>query len=140
MRLTELIDEFSGMDDREKLDFIVESSDELPPVSADRAAVSPPADCRVQECQTTVYLWVDVVADHVHLEADVPRNSPLVRGLVTLVIGMLEGLPSAEVLAMPEDLSKPLGLASALGMTRQQGLRGVMSRVHREVRRQKSGN
>jgi sulfur transfer protein SufE len=37
------------------------------------------------------------------------------------------------VLSLPENLLEQLGLAEALGMTRQQGFRGVIMRIKREV-------
>jgi cysteine desulfuration protein SufE len=76
----------------------------------------------------------------VHLEADVPRQSPAVRGLVTLVVQGLEGASASEVLSIPDDLLVPLGLHEALGMTRRQGLRGLVAHIKREVRRQWVGS
>lgn len=136
MSLQDFRDELADLDDQEKLEFLVELSAELPPLSEARGGQPFPGDCRVQECQTAVHLWVDVVEGRVHVEADVPRNSPTVRGLVTLVVQSVEGQAAEEVLQIPEDLLTTLGLQKALGMTRQQGVRGVMSRIHREIRRQ----
>src|SRR5207342_901140 len=84
--------------------------------------------CRVQECQTPVFLWVNVVAGRARLEADVPKQSPTVRGLVTLVVLGLEGATPSEVAAVPDDLVGHIGLQRALGMQRQQGFRGVVAR------------
>jgi cysteine desulfuration protein SufE len=136
VKLTDFIAELSDLDDAEKLEFLVELADELPPVSATRQAEPLPAACRVPECQTAVHLWVDVTDGRVHLEADVPRNAPTVRGLVTLVVQGLDGAAASEVLAVPDDLLPKLGLQTALGMQRQQGLRGVMTRIKREIRGQ----
>ena len=130
MNLADYAEELADLDDREKLEFLVD----LPPLSAARAAEPFPSQCRVQECQTAVHLWVDVEGDTVRVEADVPRNSPTVRGLVALVIDVVSGLSPVEILRLPEDLLPGLGLQAALGMTRQQGLRGVMSRIQREIR------
>ncbi len=135
MKLAEFVTELSDLDDHEKLEFLVELADELPPLSAQRVTTPLPQSCRVQECQTAVYVWVAVIDGRVHLEADVPRNSPTVRGLVTLVVQGLEGASPTEVLQLPEDLLPMLGLQAALGMTRQQGLRGVLARIQREIRR-----
>lgn len=135
MKLHDFFTEWQDLEPDERLEALVELAEELPPLSPSHAAASHPSDCRVQECQTPVYLWVDLVAGRVHLEADVPRQSPTVRGLVTLVVQGLEGASADEVLSMPDDLLIPLGLDEALGMTRRQGLRGLVTRVKREVRR-----
>lgn len=136
MTLTELVEELNDLDDAEKLEWLVEYSDELPPLSLGHASGPAAESCRVQECQTPVYLWVEVASDRVRLEADVPKQSPTVRGLVAAVVQCLNGATSAQVAGLPEDLIAHLGLQKALGMQRQQGFRGVVARIKREVRRQ----
>ncbi|MBM3971421.1 MAG: SufE family protein [Planctomycetes bacterium] len=135
MKLPEWIAEFDGLDDEEKLEMLVELSDELPPTSNGRTAGSQAESCRVQECQTPVYLWVEVVGGRVRLEADVPKKSPTVRGLVALMVQGLAGASPEEVTAIPDDVVGYLGLQKALGMQRQQGFRGVVTRIKREVRK-----
>lgn len=134
MRLAELMGEFEGLDATERLELLVELGDELPPVRESRGPAPFPPECRVQECQTAVHLWVEVQAGQVALEADVPRQSPTVRGLVTLLVLGLQGASPAEVLAVPEDLIGQLGLADALGMTRRQGVQGMIRRIKQAVR------
>lgn len=134
MRLAELMGEFEGLDPTERLELLVELGDELPPVRESRGPAPFPPECRVQECQTAVHLWVEVQAGQVALEADVPRQSPTVRGLVTLLVLGLQGASPAEVLAVPEDLIGQLGLADALGMTRRQGVQGMIRRIKQAVR------
>src|SRR5712691_6961789 len=135
MKLPELIAEFDGLDDEEKLELLVELSDELPAVAASRMAEPWAESCRVRECQTPVFLWVDVVQGRARLQAEVPKQSPTVRGLVTLMVQGLDGATAAEVAAVPDDMVAHLGLQRALGMQRQQGFRGVVARIKREVRR-----
>lgn len=133
MRLSELFLEFEGLDARERLEMLVEFSDSLPGLSAERAAVPPPDECRVRECQTPVDLWIDVVDGRVHLEAIVPRQSPTIRGLVALMIEGLEGSPADEVIAMPADVLAPLGLGEALGMQRLHGTQGLIAAIKRRT-------
>lgn len=135
MKLSELIADFEGLDDEEKLELLVELSDDLPQTSNGRTAGSQAESCRVQECQTPVYLWVDVVAGRVQLEADVPKKSPTVRGLVTLMVQGLADASVEEVARIPDDVVGYLGLQKALGMQRQQGFRGVVARIKREVQK-----
>ncbi len=135
-KLNELIADFEGLDDEEKLELLVELSEELPAPSAGRCAGPAAENCRVQECQTPVFLWIDVTSDGVQIEADVPKKSPMVRGLVTLVVQGLNGASPDEVMDLPDDLIANLSLQRTLGMQRQQGFRGVIARIKREVRRQ----
>ena len=134
MRLDELIVELDELEPDEKLEWLVEFADQLPEVSPDKQVQPFPDDCRIRECQTAVHLWVQVNNGRIHLEADVPRKSPTVRGLVALVVCGLEGATVEEGLALQDDMVSKLGLATVLGMTRQQGFRGVISRIKRELR------
>jgi len=133
MKLDELIAELHDLEPDEKLEWLVEFADQLPELSAGRSGVPFPETCRVQECQTPVFLWVDQIAGKIHLEADVPRKSPTVRGLVALLVVGLEGASVGAVQNLPEDLVSVLGLNGALGMTRQQGFRGMVARLKQAV-------
>lgn len=135
MKLNDWVEELADLDGDEKLQVLVELAEELPPLSAGRTVTPLPESCRIQECQTPVYLWVDVADGRVHLEADVPRKSPTVRGLVALVVDALEGATVAEAGAFPEDFVATLGLQEALGITRQNGARGLIRRIRQELRR-----
>lgn len=129
MKLVDLFDEFQGMDPLERLEVLVEMAETLPALSPDRSADPAPSDCRVIECQTPVDLWVDVEGDVVRLEAHVSRQSPLVRGLVALLIEGISGATLAEVLSVPADVLTPLGLNELLGMVRQRGARGLVAAI-----------
>ena len=87
----------------------------------------------VPECQTPVHLWVEVTGGVVRLHADVPRESPTVRGFVSLLVQSLDGATPAEVAAVPDDLLHALGLDDALGMMRTQGLTAIVRRIKRAV-------
>lgn len=132
-RWQELIADFQDLAADERVEELVELADELPDVSPGRSISPPPESCRVQECQTPVYLWVDVCDGRVKVEAYVSRHSPTVRGLVALLVDAVNGLESREVLSLPENLLEQLGLAESLGMTRQHGFQGVIRRIKREV-------
>lgn len=133
MHLDKLIAELDELEPDEKLQWLVEFSNELPELSPGKLSEPFPQECRVQECQTPVHLWVELLDGKVHLEADVPQKSPTVRGLVSLIVCGLEGASVLEASSIPDDIVAHAGLASALGMTRQQGFRGVISRIKREL-------
>ena len=133
MQLDQLMIELDELEPEDKLQWLVEFADELPELSPGKLANPFPETCLIQECQTPVHLWVEVRNGLVHLEADVPQKSPVVRGLVALMVCGLEGATISEGLELPDDIVNHIGLASALGMTRQQGFRGVISRIKREL-------
>lgn len=127
--------ELADLDDADRLGLLVELSRELPPLGENRGLAPYPSSCRVQECQTAVHLWVDVADGRVQIEAHVPESSPTVAGLVWLIVSAIQHAPVAEVLALPDDVLEPLGLAKALGMQRQQGVRGMIGHIKREIMR-----
>lgn len=135
MKLDELLAEFDDADPEDALEMLIDYSDELPAVSSGRQSNSPPPECRIQECQTPVYLWVDLTDGRARLEAVVPEKSPTVRGFVALLVNGLSGATPDEIFGLPDDLLSRLGLMETLGMTRQRGFRGIMTRIKREVAR-----
>lgn len=134
MLLDELILELDELEPSEKLEWLVEFANELPEAALSVHVIRHEESCLVQECQTPVYLGISVKDGRIHLEADVPRKSPIVRGLVALVVCGLEGAKVQEALDLPDDMVAELGLSSVLGMTRQKGFQGVIARIKRGLR------
>jgi cysteine desulfuration protein SufE len=131
--LDSLIPRFRSADRDTRLETLLDYSRKLPPLPERYEAEKALGHARVHECQTPVFLWVEVVDGAVHLHADVPRESPTVRGFVALLIRTLDGQPREEVARIPNDLLDQLGLTEVLGMTRTQGLSAILGRVKRAV-------
>lgn len=139
LKLGELLEEFDGLEPEESLQTLIEMSQDLPELSPERAAEREDTRRLVKECQTPVYLWVDVVDGHAQLEAYVTERSPTVRGYVSMLVEGLSGASATDVATVPEDLLGQLGLAETLGMTRRRGFTGLMRRIKREVAEQVAG-
>jgi cysteine desulfuration protein SufE len=133
LKLHELAAEFEDLDDRERLETLIDFSETLPAPTGAHGTIQGDESCRVQECQTPVYLWIGLRDGMTEVEADVPRSSPTVRGLVALLVEGIQGQPPEHVLQLPDDLLPLLGLESVLGMTRRQGVRGMIARIKREL-------
>jgi cysteine desulfuration protein SufE len=71
----------------------------------------------------------------VDIHADVARESPTVRGFVSLLVDAFDGAPVEEVLSAPENLIHNLRLDSKLGTRRMYGLSAVYSRIKNEVKK-----
>ncbi len=126
-KLDRSIARFKAADRATRLEALLDFSRKLPPLPPELEREK--ESHRVPECQTPVYLWVDVADGIVRISADVPRESPTVRGFVSLLIHGLEGATRAEVAAVPDDLLHSLGLDEALGMLRMHGLTAVVQRL-----------
>ncbi|HEX7023385.1 MAG TPA: SufE family protein [Gemmatimonadales bacterium] len=131
--LEKYINRLSAADRNTRLETLLELSRKLPPLPAALQAGVALGTHRVPECQTPVHLWVEVTGGVVHLHADVPRESPTVRGFVVLLIQALDGVTPAAVAEVPDDLLHALRLDDALGMMRTQGLDAIVRRIKRAV-------
>jgi cysteine desulfuration protein SufE len=131
--LETLIPRFKAADRTTRLETLLDYSRKLPPLPTRYEEEKARGHARVDECQTPVFLWVEVENGRVHIHADVPRESPTVRGFISLLARTLDGLPPEQVAAIPDDLLDQLGLSETLGMTRTQGLSAILYRIKRSV-------
>ncbi len=131
--LENLIPRFKAADRQTRLETLIDYSKKLPSLPERFEAEKALGHNRVDECQTTVYLWVEIDGGGVHIHADVPREAPTVRGFISLLARTLEGQTPAAVAQLPLDLLDQLGLSETLGMTRTQGLTAILHRIKRSV-------
>jgi cysteine desulfuration protein SufE len=131
--LETLIPRFKAADRQTRLETLLDYSRKLPPLPQRYEAEKQQGHNRVHECQTPVYLWVEVDGGKVHIHADVPRESPTVRGFISLLARSLDNETPEAVARLPDDLLDQLGLSETLGMTRTQGLTAILNRIKRSV-------
>lgn len=132
-RIDEIAAEFRELEPRDRLELLLEFAEGLPPLPDRLAAARDREEHRVHECQTPVFLWVEVEQGLVRIYADVPPESPTVRGFLGILIDALSASPVAEASRMGSDVLERLGLIALLGMTRLQGLSGILRRVRQSV-------
>ncbi len=136
-RLDEAVDLFQSADPDTRLYLLLDYAERLPALPERYAAARDAGAGRVHECQSPVFLFPEVEdaggTRRLHLHADVPRESPTIRGLVGLLAETLDGEPPEAAAAVPDDLLHRLGLAQQLGMRRQQGFAGVLHQLKQAV-------
>ena len=132
-RLTEIVEEFADFEPRERLEALLDFSDRMAPLPAELEAKRDADAHRVHECQTPVFLWVEVRDGRVAIFGDVAPESPTVKGFVALLIDGLSGASPAEVVAVREDLLQRLGLVDVLGMMRMRGLHAVLHYIRKRA-------
>jgi cysteine desulfuration protein SufE len=133
-KLDSIATEMSQCDRQERIDLLLDFAKSLPPLP-ERLIAHKDASHRVEECQSPVYLFVELDGDVVSLFADAPIEAPTVRGFVAMLVEGLEGTTIEDVLRVPNDLVERCGLAEILGMLRVRGLSGVLRRVKADVTR-----
>jgi cysteine desulfuration protein SufE len=132
--LDTIVAELGDADKQERIELLIDFAKSLPPLP-DRLAAHKDAAHRVEECQSPVFLFVELEGDRVALHADAPIEAPTVRGFVSLLVEGLNGATVEEVLGVPNDLIDRIGLPEILGMLRVRGLSGVLRRLKAEVAR-----
>jgi cysteine desulfuration protein SufE len=133
-KLAALQTEFAECEPRERLELLLDFAENLPPLPEQYRAERDAGMHRVPECQTPVFLWVELLDGRVRLHADVAPEAPTVKGFVGILVDAFDGAEPAEILATPADLLRHFGLVEALGMTRTRGLYAIHTRILREVR------
>ena len=132
--LAEIRDEFLALGLKDRLQLLLEFSNELPELPP-RFADHPDLLERVEECQSPVFLFVEVTDGVVGVHATAPRESPTTRGFASILAQGLHGLAPEQVLAdVPDDYPQTLGLTEAVSPLRIRGMTGMLARVKRQVR------
>ena len=132
-RLAETREDFLALGVKDRLLLLLEFSNELPGLP-ERYRDHPDLLERVEECQSPVFIFVEVEHGRVHLHATAPAESPTTRGFASILVQGLDGLSVDEVLAVPADYPQSLGLAEAVSPLRVRGMTGMLARVKRQVR------
>ena len=137
-RLQEIAEEFGAVGGRDRLQLLLEFSDDLPPLPA-RYAEHRDLMEPVPECQSPLFLAVEVDDDAVvHLFFDAPREAPTTRGFAGILYAGLDGLGADEVLQTPGEFSSQLGLQDLVSPLRLRGMGAMLARIKRRVREQRS--
>ena len=136
-RLQEVVDDFRDVPDKDRLQLLLEFSEDLPALperyAAHRDRMEP-----VPECQTPLFLAVEVEPDDtVRLFFDAPAESPTTRGFAAILHAGLDGLDAGQVLATPAEFSGQLGLQDLVSPLRLRGMAAMLARIKRQVRDQR---
>jgi cysteine desulfuration protein SufE len=133
-RLAEIADDFTSLPGKERLQLLLEFSDDLPALP-ERYAGHPERLEQVPECQSPLFLAVEVGDDDaVHLFFDAPPEAPTTRGFAGILHAGLDGLSAEEVLATPGEFSSQLGLSDLVSPLRLRGMAAMLARIKRQIR------
>jgi cysteine desulfuration protein SufE len=131
--LAEIREEFLALSQQERLQLLLEFSNELPELP-ERYRDHPDLFERVAECQSPVFLFVEVGDDEVvQLFVTAPREAPTTRGFASILVQGLAGLTADEVLAVPDDYPQTIGLAQAVSPLRLRGMAALLGRAKHQI-------
>jgi len=132
-RLNQIAEEFGELEPRERLELLLDYAERLPPLPDKYKAERDAGQHRVRECQTPVFIWVELTDGRVELFADVAPEAPTVKGFVSLLQEAFHAASAAQVAACEQNLVQRLGLAESLGMIRMRGLAGILFAIRKQV-------
>ncbi len=131
-------EDFRAGSNREKLERLLDFSENLPALPA-RYAEHPDLFERVEECQSPVFLFVEVAEGVVSVFFTAPAEAPTTRGFAGILSEVLNEKPVDEVLALSDDFADQIGLSEAVSPLRLRGMRAMIYRIKRQVREKTQG-
>jgi cysteine desulfuration protein SufE len=132
--LSQIREDFLDLELRDRLVLLLEFANELPELP-ERYAEHPDLLERVEECQSPVYIFVEVDENRiVHLHATAPKQAPTTRGFASILAQGLAGLTVEEVLNVPDDFPDTIGLTEAVSPLRIRGMTALLGRTKRQIR------
>jgi len=138
-RLAELVEDFADVGVKDRLQLLLELSQELPALP-ERYADAADTMEQVPECQSPLFLAVEVEPGDdsgsrpVHLFFSAPPEAPTTRGFASIMHTGLDGESAADVLGVPDDFYIALGLGQAVSPLRLRGMSAMLTRIKNQVR------
>jgi cysteine desulfuration protein SufE len=132
VQLLELGADFASLGVDDRLNLLLEFADSLPEVPQELRD-HPDLLERVVECQSPVFLYVEVTGGTVQIHFTVPREAPTTRGFASILHSLLNGRTPSEVLSASDTIPDSLSLAEAVSPLRLRGMRGMLHRIKRQV-------
>ncbi len=130
-KLQEIVDNFELLEGQEKLEYLLELAEQLPPLP-DRLLAQRDSMDQVHECMTPVFIHAEKGEDgRLTFYFDVPPESPTVRGYATIMVEGLNGTTPAELKAVPAEFYLQMGLQQVLSGQRLTGIGAILAHMKR---------
>ncbi len=127
-RLQEIVEDFSFCEGQEKLEYLLEFAENLPPLPDWLAGERDKMD-HVHECMTPVYVFAEQVNGGYTFHFDIPPESPTVRGYAGVLAEGLRGADAETVRAIPLDFYRAMGLQDVLTGQRLNGIGAILAHM-----------
>ena len=89
---------------------------------------------QVHECQSPFFLATEVENNKVHLFFEAPPEAPTVRGFAGILLEGLEDATPEEVLNVPDDFYREMGLAELITPMRLRGMNAILNRLKGQLK------
>jgi cysteine desulfuration protein SufE len=130
-RLREIVDDFTLLEGQEKLEYLIELAERLPPLPDWLMARRDSMEL-VHECMTPVFIHAEKDGDgRLSFYLDAPPESPTVRGYATILQEGLTGTTLDEIMAVPTEFYLQMGLQQVLSGQRLTGIGAILAHMKR---------
>lgn len=128
-KLQEIVDDIASMSREEKLETLIAYAETMPDLperfQAERSNMEP-----VPECMTPVFIIAEKEpSGGITFYLDIPKQSPTVRGLASILTNGLNGCSLEEIISVPADFYIPMNLHEAVSQQRLNGFIGVLAHM-----------
>jgi cysteine desulfuration protein SufE len=130
----EIVEAFQEVPANLRLELLLEYADALPQLP-ERYADHPELLEKVEECQSPVYLFVELDAhSKVNVFLTAPDEAPTTKGFASLLHKCLNQENAQTVLDFNESFVDDLGITELVSPLRIRGLHGMLARIKRQVK------
>lgn len=133
--LQEAVDNFNGLDRQERIQYLIELSDQLEPIPQELLAL----EDKVRGCMTTAYVHVDVTDGVVTLSGD--SASIVIKGFMQILLSALSGLTVDAILhdsrAQIEEFIGKIDHELSLTNHRANSFANIYNHILRKIEEQK---
>lgn len=120
----EIVEEFSLFDSwDDKYEYIIDMGKKLPELEQEHKK----DENKVKGCQSTVWLAADYNNGRVYFKAD--SDAVIVKGLISMLIRVLSGQTTDDIVNAKLDFIKDIGMMSHLAQTRSNGLLAMVKQM-----------
>jgi cysteine desulfuration protein SufE len=128
-QLQQIVDDFSDCEGQEKLEYLLEFAESLPPLPAwleDRKDEMK----QVHECVTPVFIFAEKKEDGtVTYHFDIPPEAPTVRGYAAIMQQGLAGATPAQIQEIPNEFYLEMDLQQVITGQRLNGLSAMLAHM-----------
>ncbi len=127
-RLQQMVDDFRELEKQEKLEYLLELAENLPPLPDWLKGQRKNMD-QVHECMTPVFVFAEEQNGRFTFHFDIPPESPTVRGYAALLQQGLAGSTTPEILGVPSEFYLQMGLQGIMTGQRLNGLAAILAHI-----------
>jgi cysteine desulfuration protein SufE len=127
-RLAEIVEDFSFVTGREKLEYLLQFAENMPPLPDWVEAKKSDMD-QVHECMTPIFIYAQNEDGRLTYYFDVPEESPTVRGNAAIMYEGVQDVSPEEVLQIPNEFYLDLGLHQVISGQRLNGLSAILAHM-----------